>query len=189
MSTELSRESTETSISLQLSIPGKERHLDIPCGFLCHMLDLFFFHSGISVKITASGDIEVDAHHLTEDLGILIGRALLKELESRPLARYGWGAMPMDGSLALVAVDISGRGQFVWDGSFLSSSCGTFDLELIPEFWRAFCRESHITIHGRLLAVDNSHHGAEALFKGIGRAMKQAIASEEELQSTKGVLT
>ena len=163
MSTELSRESTETSISLQLSIPGKERHLDIPCGFLCH--------------------------NLTEDLGILIGRAFLKELESRPLARYGWCAMPMDGSLALVAVDISGRGQFVWDGCFLSSSCGTFDLELIPEFWRAFCRESHITIHGRLLAVDNSHHGAEALFKGIGRAMKQALASEEELQSTKGVLT
>lgn len=188
MPTELQRESSETSITLRLSIPGKERFLDIPCGFLRHMLDLFFFHSGISATIKATGDTDVDAHHLTEDIGILLGKAFLNELENKPFARYGWCAMPMDGSLALVAIDISGRGQFVWDGTFPSPSCGTFDLELVPEFWRAFCRESRITIHGRLLAVDNSHHAAEALFKGIGRAMKQATSIENEVQSTKGML-
>jgi imidazoleglycerol-phosphate dehydratase len=188
MSTELERQSRETSVSLCISIPGDTWTLDIPCGFLRHMIHLFLFHSNIGAIIKATGDLEVDAHHLTEDIGILLGRAFLKELEGQTIHRYGWCAMPMDGSLALVAVDVSGRGQFFWDGTFPTATCGDFDLELVPEFWKAFCRESRMTIHGRLLAVDNSHHGMEALFKGIGRAMKDAVTSTDSLQSTKGIL-
>ncbi len=183
---EMNRSTKETSISLVMDLDGSQRRFEIQCGFLAHMLELFAFHAGIGIELTAMGDVEVDYHHLVEDIGILIGRAFARELEGRSIQRYGWCAMPMDGSLVLIAVDFSGRGQFEWDGSFPSQRCGDFDLDLLPEFWRAVCRECRITLHARALACDNSHHLGEALFKGAGRAFRQALTPATELQSTKG---
>ncbi|MCF4152496.1 imidazoleglycerol-phosphate dehydratase [Dethiosulfovibrio sp. F2B] len=185
----LKRETKETSICLSLEISSEERSVDIDtgCGFMDHMLTLMAFHGGMSLKISARGD-DVDDHHLTEDLAIVLGSALLKSLEGRKYERYGWCALPMDGSLALVAVDLSGRGSLTMEAPFPTEKCGTFDLELIQEFWRAFSREARATVHVKALAVDNSHHLAEAIFKGAGRALGQALAESGDLNSTKGML-
>lgn len=185
---EFRRNTRETSVVLALDLDDSAIDLDFQCGFLAHMLELFAFHAKIGLVIDACGDVEVDYHHLAEDIGIMMGRSFASELEGRVIQRYGWCAMPMDGSLVLVAVDFSGRGQFEWDGGFPSPRCGDFDLELLPEFWRAVCREGRITLHARTLACDNSHHLAEALFKGAGRAFRQALFPADELQSTKGAL-
>ncbi len=152
------------------------------------MLELFAFHAGIGLSITATGDVDVDYHHLTEDIGILLGKAFERARAERVCERYGWCMLPMDGSLVLAAVDFSGRGQFEWRGEFPAARCGDFDLELIAEFWKAVCREGRITFHAQALACDNAHHLAEALFKGAGRAFRQALTPAEEVQSTKGTL-
>ena len=185
---ESERTTKETSVSLRLDVDGGERRIDLPCGFLRPMLELFAFHAGIGLDVAATGDVDVDYHHLAEDVGILLGKAFEQARSGRTLQRYGWCALPMDGSLVLAAVDFSGRGQFEWHGEFPAERCGDFDLELIPEFWRAVCREGRITFHARALACDNAHHLAEALFKGAGRAFRQALAPADELQSTKGTL-
>ena len=185
---EETRKTMETSVVLRLGIGGEERNVDIPCGFLRHMLELFAFHAKICLDVTATGDVDVDYHHLTEDVGLLLGKALNRIRTTRNIQRYGWCALPMDGTLMLVAVDFSGRGQFEWKGTFPAERCGDFDLELIPEFWRAVCREGKITLHAQALACDNAHHLAEALFKGAGKAFREALSPADELQSTKGTL-
>lgn len=180
------RTTRETSIELALTYPGSERTFDIPCGFMSHMLDLLGHRSGSGLQIKAIGDTHVDAHHLIEDLGIVLGKAFRDLASQEQRKRYGWALLPMDGSLVQVALDFSGRGGLYWNGEFPSQKCGEFDLELVPEFFRSFCRESSVTLHIKLLAVDNSHHAAEAVFKGVGVALSQALQPAKTEPSSKG---
>lgn len=183
------RETKETSLSLQLALEPGEVSVSTGCGFLDHMLHLLGHHAGWTLLVKGQGDLHVDAHHLTEDVGILLGSALLDRMkEHSGFRRYGQRLLPMDGSLAMVALDISGRGGLFWKGSFPTPSCGDFDMELVEEFWKSFAREARITLHIRLLEVDNSHHGAEAVFKGVGRALEEALSPSPIEVSTKGAL-
>ncbi|MDR3321259.1 MAG: imidazoleglycerol-phosphate dehydratase [Synergistaceae bacterium] len=192
----INRNTRETKISLILShpAPSGSSKIKISCGFLAHMLELMAHRGKLGLDIEASGDLHVDAHHLTEDVGIVLGTALREMITSSgqagstnsPRNRYGWCLLPMDGSLARVALDLSGRGGLHWEGSFPTDKCGDFDLELVPEFFRGFCRESRSTLHIALLAVDNSHHAAEAVFKGVGIALDMALATSSTEPSTKG---
>ncbi len=189
--TTVERNTKETQISLSLSHPAdasKQSRIDIPCGFLAHMIELMTHRGRLCLDLEARGDVHVDAHHLTEDMGIVLGMALKNFLQAEPVARkrYGWCLLPMDGTLAQVALDLSGRGGLFWEGTFPTEKCGDFDLELVPEFFRGFCRESRATLHVRLLAVDNSHHAAEAVFKGVGMALDMALAPADVAPSTKG---
>lgn len=183
----IERNTKETQIKLALEHPGTERTLHFPCGFLEHMLDLLAHRCGLGLTIEATGDTQVDAHHLVEDLGIALGQGILELARTTPRIRYGWCLLPMDGSLAQIALDLSGRGGFYWSGDFPTEKCGDFDLELIPEFFRSFCREGKITLHATLLATDNSHHAAEAVFKGVGMALFQALKPAMNNPSSKGV--
>ena len=187
MEAEITRNTRETNISMVLAYPGDERKIDIGCGFFSHMLDLMCHRAGLGLSLKAIGDVEVDYHHPVEDIGICLGRALREIAGVSPIRRYGWCLLPMDGSLARVALDISGRGGVYWSGSFVTDRCGDFDLELIPEFFNALAREGGITLHIAILAADNSHHASEALFKGIGMALGQALMPALCEPSTKGV--
>jgi imidazoleglycerol-phosphate dehydratase len=191
MSSTIERTTSETSVSVSLDVTaggGAETDIRIPCGFLGHMLELFAFHGDLHLSVQAKGDTNVDAHHVTEDIAICLGRAFFEEWSSTARARYGWCALPMDGSCALVSVDLSGRGGFHFDDTFPSPRCGDFDMELIPEFWHAFAREARATIHASFVAKDNSHHMAEALFKAMAHALRQALVPSETTSTTKGVL-
>lgn len=182
------RRSLETQIAFEFLPPGEKNRLESPCGFLNHMIDLFLHHADIPGYLDASGDTGVDAHHLVEDVGILMGAAFLDLFRKGPCERYGSIALPMDGTLVLVALDISGRGGLTWNAAFPTSRCGDFDTELVREFWTAFSREARLTLHLHALAVDNSHHLSEAIFKGVGRALKAALApTTMESGSTKGI--
>lgn len=187
MKTELERETKETRIKLSLEYPDCERKIDIGCGFLAHMLDLMCHRAGLGIDLTAKGDTEVDYHHLAEDIGICMGQSLRALVKDKKINRYGWCLLPMDGSLARVALDFSGRGAAYCSCPFPAEKCGDFDLELVPEFFRALAREGGITLHIAILEADNSHHAAEALFKGVGMAMRQALVLSEGEPSTKGL--
>lgn len=187
----IERSTKETQITLSLSHPigaSERSRIDVQCGFLAHMLELMAHRGRLRLEIEARGDVQVDAHHLTEDAGIVLGTALKDLLRAEPIARkrYGWCLLPMDGSLAQVALDLSGRGGLFWEGAFPAEKCGDFDLELVPEFFRGFCREARATLHVRLLAADNAHHAAEAVFKGVGMALDMALAPADAAPSTKG---
>lgn len=187
MKSETKRETKETKIYLELEYNGGERSIKLDCGFLAHMLDLMCHRAGLGIKLAASGDTEVDYHHLTEDVGIALGKCLKEIAGAEPRHRYGWCLLPMDGSLARVALDFSGRGGSYFRGGFPSEKCGDFDLELIPEFFSALAREGGITLHLEILAADNSHHAAEAIFKGVGMALRQALCPAATSPSTKGL--
>ncbi len=179
------RKTRETEIELTLSVGG-ERRVDIGCGFLSHMLDLMCHRAGLGLQLAAAGDVQVDFHHLTEDIGIVLGRALREIASASPVRRYGSALLPMDGSLARIALDFSGRGGLWWSGAFPSQRCGDFDMELVPEFFSGFAREAGLTLHIAVLEADNSHHAAEAVFKGVGLALKEALESSLCEPSTKG---
>ncbi len=187
MKAELTRNTKETKITVSLEYPGTDRDLDMGCGFLRHMLDLMCNRAGLGISLKAVGDVDVDYHHVTEDIGIVLGQALRTIAKSSTINRYGWCLLPMDGSLARIALDFSGRGGAFWSGSFPSEKCGDFDMELVPEFFRAFAREGGITLHIAVLEADNSHHAAEAVFKGVGMALRQALAPSSQDPSTKGM--
>ena len=184
----ITRNTAETQICLSLEHPARESKINIPCGFLSHMLELLAHRGRMRLNIEAKGDVHVDAHHLTEDIGIVFGLAMKELLLSgtTPIKRYGCCLLPMDGTLAQVALDLSGRGGLFWNCKFPTDRCGDFDLELIEEFWNGFCRESRATMHVTLLSVDNSHHGAEAIFKGVGLALDMALSPADVELSTKG---
>jgi len=186
MKTEANRETKETKIYLRLEYPGTSREIKIECGFLAHMLDLMCHRAGLGVSLAAKGDVEVDYHHLTEDVGIVFGRCLKEIAGAEQRRRYGWCLLPMDGSLARVALDFSGRGGCYFKGGFPDGRCGGFDLELVPEFFRALTREGGITLHVGILEADNSHHVSEAIFKGVGMALSQALTPSTADPSTKG---
>lgn len=188
MSFSIERETRETQIKVKLEKRNGRSKIDLPCGFISHMLDLFAFHAGILLSIEGKGDIHIDYHHLVEDLGIVIGQSFLELSRSECNSRYGWSVIPMDGSLVMTSMDISGRGKLVWKVSFPTERCGDFDLDLVQEFWESFTREAKITLHVNEIHSDNSHHLAEAIFKSIGQSIRQAISPSEIVQSTKGLI-
>ncbi len=187
MGVKIERKTNETEIELTLCGSGGDRRFDIGCGFLSHMLDLMCHRAGLGICLKASGDVEVDYHHLTEDVGIAVGQALRRLAASAPIRRYGFVLLPMDGSLARVALDFSARGRLWWSGSFPSHKCGDFDMELVPEFFSGFAREAGLTLHIAILEADNSHHAAEAVFKGVGLSLADALSPARCEPSTKGV--
>jgi len=189
----VTRESAETQIKLRLNIDGKGKsqvHTDI--GFFDHMLTLAARHGFFDMELTAKGDLEVDCHHTIEDVGIVMGKAMAQALGANEgIRRYGSSLVPMDEALALCAVDISGRSYFVFDGKFTTEKIGGMDTEMFEEFFRAFCQHSKTTLHIRILAGSNNHHMAEACFKAFGRALKEAVSIDPNIDgvlSTKGLI-
>jgi imidazoleglycerol-phosphate dehydratase len=191
----VNRETTETKIELSLDLDGniEKSEISTGIGFLDHMLTLFARYAGIELKVTCKGDTWVDDHHSVEDIGITLGKALLSALgDKKGIVRFGEAYQPMDESLVLAALDISGRGGFYTDLKFLTEKTGSFDTELVEEFMKAFATNAGITLHIRQLAGSNSHHIAEAAFKGLGRALRTAVSIDrrfnDKIPSTKGRL-
>ena len=189
----LERNTKETQIKLTLNLDGEGKtNIDTGVGFFDHMLNLMAFHGGFDLDIKAHGDLEVCDHHLVEDTGILFGKAFLEALgDKRGINRYGTFFLPMDETLAQVSLDISGRAFLVFQGEFKRDTVGTFATEMTEEFFRAFAFNSGITLHARILYGSNDHHKIEALFKALGRALREAKTVNENdmrLPSTKGML-
>ena len=191
---EINRKTAETDISLKLDIDGMgENKIDTGCGFLDHMLTLFSRHGGFDLELKCVGDTNVDYHHTVEDIGIVLGKALKEALgEMRGIKRYGSFILPMDESLILSAVDISGRSYLGFKLNIPTQRVGDFDTELVREFFEAFVRNANITLHISQLEGYNSHHIIEGAFKSVARSLKDAVAIEErfknQIPSTKGVL-
>ena len=191
---EIKRSTTETKIELNLNIDGTGKSdVKTGVGFLDHMLTLFARHGRFDLCVKCDGDVWVDGHHTAEDVGICLGKAFEEALgEKRGIVRYGSVALPMDETLVLAAVDISGRGYLGYALDIPCEKVGDFDTELVKEFFLAFVRQAECTLHVRQLAGENSHHIIEGAFKAFGRAMKQACAVDadfaDEIPSTKGAL-
>jgi imidazoleglycerol-phosphate dehydratase len=190
----INRNTEETKIELTLNLDGKgESKIDTGCGFFDHMLTLFSKHSKIDLDVTCKGDVNVDYHHTVEDIGIVLGKALLEALgDKKGINRYADTILPMDESLILTAIDISGRSYLGFDVTFPSEKIGDFDTELVEEFFMALTRCAEITLHIKKMAGENSHHIAEGIFKSFARSLREAVALDEnfkdQLPSTKGVL-
>ena len=188
------RKTAETDIRLSLHLDGTGRsEIASGAGFLNHMLTLFAKHAGYDLTVACKGDTEVDYHHTAEDIGIALGTAFYKALgEKRGIARYGDIVLPMDETLIMAAVDISGRDYASIDLQIPAEKVGDFDTELCEEFWLAFVREAKITLHVKQLAGKNAHHIIEGTFKAVARALGAATKIDEnkknEIPSTKGVL-
>ncbi len=191
---EINRLTAETNISLRLNLDGKgESKIDTGVGFLDHMLTLFARHGRFDLEVSCKGDLYVDAHHTTEDIGIALGKAFFDALsDKRGIKRYGSTILPMDESLILSAADISGRSYLNYDLHIPTEKVGDFDTELVEEFWLGFVRNSDITLHIKQLEGKNSHHIIEGTFKSVARTLKEAVRIDEdfkdEIPSTKGVL-
>lgn len=191
---EINRKTAETDISLKLDVDGMgENKIDTGCGFLDHMLTLFSRHGGFDLELKCIGDTNVDYHHTVEDIGIVLGKAFAEALgEMRGIKRYGSFILPMDESLILSAVDISGRSYLGFKLNIPTQRVGDFDTELVREFFEAFVRNANITLHISQLEGYNSHHIIEGAFKSVARSLKEAVAIEErfknQIPSTKGVL-
>ena len=191
---EIKRDTNETKITLTLNLDGSGiSKISTGVGFLDHMLTLFARHGSFDLSVTCKGDVEVDDHHSTEDIGICLGSAFAEALGTMAgINRYGNIILPMDESLILCAADISGRSYLGYGLQIPTEKVGTFDTELVEEFLLAFTRKAGITLHFQQLAGTNSHHIIEGAFKAFGRVMKQAVAVDPSLggqiPSTKGVL-
>ncbi len=190
----IDRNTAETKIALQLNLDGTGKSsIKTGVGFLDHMLILFSKHGRFDLTVSCQGDTWVDDHHSVEDIGIALGRAFADALgDKRGITRYGSTILPMDESLILTAVDISGRPYLGYELQIPTQKVGSFDTELVEEFWLGFVRSAGITLHIRRLAGTNSHHIIEGAFKSAGRSLRSAVAIEEayanEIPSTKGVL-
>ncbi|MBE6726339.1 MAG: imidazoleglycerol-phosphate dehydratase HisB [Ruminococcaceae bacterium] len=188
------RKTAETDISLTLRLDGTgSSQIDTGVGFLDHMLTLFAKHGRFDLALVCRGDVEVDDHHSVEDIGIALGEAFSRAMgDKRGIRRYGDTILPMDESLVLTAVDFSGRAFLGFDAQFPTEKIGTFDSELVEEFWSAFVRTAACSLHIRKLAGKNSHHIAEAIFKSTARTFREAVEIDpdfaDEIPSTKGVL-
>lgn len=191
---QINRNTNETKIQLSINLDGRgEYENKTGVGFLDHMLDLFARHGRFDLAVKCDGDTWVDDHHTVEDVGIALGSAMRMALGNmKGIVRYGSMMLPMDESLVLCAVDISGRATLGWKMEIPAAKVGTFDTELVKEFWLGFSRSLGVTIHFQQLAGENSHHIIEAMFKGAGRALGQAVAIDaryaDEVPSTKGIL-
>ena len=191
---EIRRETAETKITLTLELDGSGKtDIDTGVGFLDHMLTLFARHGRFDLSVHCQGDTYVDDHHSTEDIAIALGSAFRKALgDKRGIKRYGDIILPMDEALILASVDISGRSYLRFTSDFQTEKIGTFDVELLEDFFTSFSENAGITLHIRQLDGRNSHHIAEAMFKAVARAMRKAVEIDEkakdEIPSTKGVL-
>lgn len=188
------RTTAETDISLSLELDGQGKsEIQSGVGFLDHMLTLFARHARVDLVVRCAGDTNVDDHHSVEDIAIALGEALKTALgEKRGIRRYGSQLLPMDEALVLCAIDLSGRGSLRYSANIPSQKIGSFDTELVQEFFLALSRTAGITLHIKQLDGENSHHIVEAMFKALGRALKEAVAVDsayaDEIPSTKGVL-
>ena len=191
---EITRKTAETDISLCLHLDGSGKgEINTGCGFLDHMLTLFSKHGRFDLTVRCVGDVQVDYHHTVEDIGIALGEAFAKALgDKRGICRYGDITLPMDETLILAAVDISGRSYLGYALDIPTQKVGDFDTELTEEFFIAFTRSAALTLHIRQLSGRNSHHIIEGAFKGVARAIAKAAAIDQrfadEVSSTKGVL-
>ena len=190
----IERNTAETKISLRLNLDGAgASQLNTGCGFLDHMLTLFAKHGRFDLILRCKGDTQVDDHHTVEDIGIALGQAFAQALgDKRGILRYADIVLPMDEALIMVALDISGRSYLAYGLDIPTEKVGTFDTELVEEFWLGFTRNAGCTLHIRQLAGTNSHHIIEGAFKAAARCFKQAVAIDSvyfnEIPSTKGVL-
>ena len=191
---EIKRTTAETDIALSLNLDGTgASDINTGCGFLDHMLTLFAKHSRLDLSVHCKGDTYVDDHHTVEDIGIVLGDAFAKAIgDKRGIVRYGSIILPMDESLICAAVDLSGRSYLGYALDIPTEKVGTFDCELVEEFWLAFVRTAACTLHIRQMAGSNSHHIIEGTFKAVARAIRQAVSVDaafaDEIPSTKGVL-
>jgi imidazoleglycerol-phosphate dehydratase len=190
---EVIRKTNETDIRLVLDLDGQGRaEVATGVGFLDHMLELFARHSLIDLTVACSGDVRVDDHHSTEDVGICLGQAIDKALGNRAgIRRYGQSILPMDETLVTCAVDLGGRPFWVWHAAMPSPKIGSFDSELVADFWHAVCTHGRMNLHVLLHYGRNTHHISEAIFKGLARAIRGAAEPDPrsaDVPSTKGVL-
>lgn len=187
----IKRKTKETNITVELNLDGQGRYeIETGLPFFNHMLELFSRHGLFNLKVFAQGDLEVDAHHTVEDVGICLGQAFKKALgEKKGISRYGHALLPMDEALVLVAADVSGRGQLFYQVDLPIELIGSFDTTLVKEFWQAFVNHAEVTLHLKSLSGYNSHHIIEAVFKGAAKALDAATMIDgrsDEVPSTKG---
>ena len=191
---EIKRDTRETQVTHSLDLDGTGKaDITTGVGFLDHMLELFARHGDFDLSVTCHGDTQVDYHHSVEDIGICLGKAFQEALgDKRGLVRYGQFLLPMDETLVLCAVDLSSRDYLGWAVDLPAAKAGDFDTELAKEFWLGFVRNCPGSLHIRQMAGENTHHILEAVFKGAGRALKEAASLDpkhlNEVPSTKGVL-
>ena len=188
------RKTKETDVEIEIDLDGAGRaSIATGIGFLDHMLDLLERHSRIDITVKAKGDLHIDHHHTTEDVGIALGQAIKQALgDMKGITRYADVHVPMDEALTRVAIDISGRPFLVFNAEFVRDKVGTFDTELVQEWFQAFAMNAGITLHAEVLYGTNDHHIVESCFKGLARALRTAVAidprAKDEVPSTKGSL-
>ena len=191
---EIKRTTSETDIELKLNLDGSGKStIQTGVGFVDHMLTLFARHGRVDLDVLCRGDVQIDDHHSVEDIGIVLGAAIAKAIaDKRGIRRYGSMLLPMDEALVLCAMDLSGRSCLRYQAEIPSQKIGTFDTELVEEFFLAVTRAAGMTLHIRQMDGTNSHHIVEAMFKAFGRALREAVAYDEafrnDIPSTKGVL-
>src|SRR6202142_1943365 len=190
----ITRKTKETQIAVEINLDGTGKYeVKTGVGFLDHMLEQLSRHSLMDLKLTAKGDLHIDYHHTTEDTGIAIGEAFAKALgERKGITRYGHGYIPMDETLTRVALDISGPPYFIWKVEFTKPKLGEMDTELFREWFQAFAQSAGLTLHVENIYGDNNHHIVESCYKGLARALKDALAVDPRqaalVPSTKGTL-
>ncbi len=191
---DIARKTAETDITLSLDLDGAGKSdISTGCGFLDHMLCAFARHGRFDIALKCKGDTQVDDHHSVEDIGIALGSAFCRALgDKRGISRYGSMILPMDEALVMSAVDISGRAHLEYDVPGLKDKVGSFDTELVKEFFLGFVRNAGVTLHVKKLSGENTHHILEAAFKSVARSLSQAVRIDErfadEIPSTKEVL-
>jgi imidazoleglycerol-phosphate dehydratase len=190
---EIVRKTNETDIRLSITLDGTgAAAIKTGVGFFDHMLDLLARHSLIDLTVAAAGDLHIDSHHTVEDVGIALGQAIDKAIgDKRGIFRYGWAIVPMDESLAQVAVDLSGRAAFVYNVIYRGDSIGNFPVELVEEFWKSVATNAKMNLHITVPYGTNNHHIAEAIFKATAKAVRQAVSFDARnpgVPSTKGSL-
>ena len=191
---EINRQTNETRVALSLDLDGTgAASVKTGVGFLDHMLDLLARHSLVDLTVDAAGDLHVDAHHTAEDVGIVLGQAIDRAVgDKRGIGRYGWAIVPMDESLAQVAIDLGGRPALVYAVPFRGEFIGTFAVELVEEFWKSVAVNARMNLHVAVPYGTNNHHMAEAVFKAAARALRMAVAHDprnpDGMPSTKGWL-
>ncbi|MDD8048998.1 MAG: imidazoleglycerol-phosphate dehydratase HisB [Thomasclavelia sp.] len=190
----IKRNTKETKIELELNLDGNGKaDIDTGIGFIDHMLTLLAFHSNFDLKVKCNGDINVDSHHSVEDLGIVLGQAFNEAIgDKKGITRYGSFTIPMDETLVMCDLDISGRPYLVFNSDIPKVQLGNYETEMTEEFFRAFANNALITLHINELYGENVHHIIEAMFKSLGRALKEAVTIDEKnkdkVVSSKGVL-
>jgi imidazoleglycerol-phosphate dehydratase len=190
----ISRKTKETDIKLSLDLDGSGKaQVSTGVGFFDHMLDLLARHGLLDLTVAAKGDLDVDAHHTVEDVGIVLGQAIDKALgDKRGIYRYGWSIVPMDESLAQVAIDLSGRPAFVFNVKFPRGTIGDFPVELVEEFFKSVASNAKCNLHVMVPYGTNNHHISEAIFKATAKALRQAVSHDPrnaDVPSTKGSLS